>query len=161
MSDGPHGIRRVPGGFSGETLPATCFPTASALAATWDVDLIRTMGEALADECIALGVDILLGPGNNLKRTPLCGRNFEYSLRTRTRRAHGRCLHRGGAEGRRRRSAFATNNQEDQRFTINAEVDERCELYRRVQYAVRTAAPWTVMCANRLSRTAARRTACC
>ena len=80
VSDGPHGVRRVPdvNSMANESLPATCFPTASCLASTWDVDLIRKMGEALAEECIALNADVLLGPGANMKRSPLCGRNFEY-----------------------------------------------------------------------------------
>ena len=79
VSDGPHGVRRVPdvNSIAIESLPATCFPTASCLASTWDVDLIREMGEALAEECIALNVDVLLGPGANMKRSPLGGRNFE------------------------------------------------------------------------------------
>ncbi|CAG1012193.1 partial Thermostable beta-glucosidase B, partial [Anaerolineales bacterium] len=80
VSDGPHGVRRVPDihSMANESLPATCFPTASCTASTWDVNLIRKMGEALAEECIALNVDILLGPGANMKRSPLGGRNFEY-----------------------------------------------------------------------------------
>ena len=80
VSDGPHGVRRVPDVTSlmQKSLPATCFPTASCLASTWDVDLLHEMGEALADECIALDVDVLLGPGVNMKRSPLGGRNFEY-----------------------------------------------------------------------------------
>ena len=80
VSDGPHGVRRVPdvNSLAIGSLPATCFPTASCLAATWDVDLLHKMGEALAEECIALNVDVLLGPGANMKRSPLGGRNFEY-----------------------------------------------------------------------------------
>ena len=61
-----------------KSLPATCFPTASCLASTWDVNLASRMGEALAEECIAQNVDVLLGPGANMKRSPLGGRNFEY-----------------------------------------------------------------------------------
>lgn len=80
VSDGPHGVRRQPDihAMAQKSLPATCFPTASSLAATWDVDLLYEMGQALAEEAIALKVDVLLGPGVNVKRTPLCGRNFEY-----------------------------------------------------------------------------------
>ncbi len=80
VSDGPHGVRRVPdiNSMTLGSLPATCFPTASCMASTWDVDLIRTMGQALAEECIALKVNVVLGPGANMKRTPLGGRNFEY-----------------------------------------------------------------------------------
>ena len=80
VSDGPHGLRRVADiqTIASKSLPATCFPTASCLASTWDVDLLRQMGEALAEECIALDVDVILGPGVNMKRSPLGGRNFEY-----------------------------------------------------------------------------------
>src|SRR5512140_610102 len=76
MSDGPHGVRRVPDvhAIANQSLPATCFPTASSLASTWDVNLLRQVGQALAEECLALKVDVLLGPGTNMKRTPLCGR---------------------------------------------------------------------------------------
>ena len=82
MSDGPHGVRRQLGDADhlgiAESEKATCFPTASAVAATWNPDLAREMGEALGLEARGLGVDVLLGPGLNIKRSPLCGRNFEY-----------------------------------------------------------------------------------
>jgi len=80
LADGPHGVRRVADvhALMNKSEPATCFPTASSLAATWDGALLYKMGQALADEAIALGVHVLLGPGVNMKRTPLCGRNFEY-----------------------------------------------------------------------------------
>ena len=82
MSDGPHGVRRQLGDTDhlgiAESEKATCFPTASAVAATWNPDLAREMGEALGAEARGLGVDVLLGPGLNIKRSPLCGRNFEY-----------------------------------------------------------------------------------
>ena len=81
-SDGPHGLRaqlKMPnqGGLL-DSEPATCFPTASAIASTWDPDLVRDVGAAIADEARGLGVSIVLGPGVNIKRSPLCGRNFEY-----------------------------------------------------------------------------------
>ena len=82
MSDGPHGVRRQLGDVDhlgiAESEKATCFPTASAVAATWNPELARDMGEALGLEARGLGVDVLLGPGLNIKRSPLCGRNFEY-----------------------------------------------------------------------------------
>ena len=82
MSDGPHGVRRQLGDADhlgiAQAEKATCFPTASALAATWNPELARDMGEALGLEACSLGVDVLLGPGLNIKRSPLCGRNFEY-----------------------------------------------------------------------------------
>ncbi len=82
VADGPHGLRKQPDeadhvGLSG-SVPATCFPTASALASSWDVELVRRVGEALGRECQAQEVAVLLGPGVNIKRSPLCGRNFEY-----------------------------------------------------------------------------------
>ncbi len=79
VTDGPHGVRLQ--AHPGDMLrgqPATCFPPAVATASTWDPDLLRRMGEALGDECRAMGVAVLLGPGVNLKRSPLGGRNFEY-----------------------------------------------------------------------------------
>src|SRR4030067_2404725 len=80
VADGPHGVRHAANVNSliAKSLPATCFPTASCIASTWDVDLIHSMGQALAQESIALKVDVILGPGVNMKRTPLGGRNFEY-----------------------------------------------------------------------------------
>ena len=81
MADGPHGLRRAPTtdtwGY-GNQAPATCFPTASALSASWDMELLQEVGAALGVESNALGVDLLLGPGINIKRSPLAGRNFEY-----------------------------------------------------------------------------------
>src|SRR5258708_14279738 len=79
VTDGPHGVRLQANPsdlLRGQ--PATCFPPAVASASTWDLDLLRRMGEALGDECRAVGVAVLLGPGINLKRSPLGGRNFEY-----------------------------------------------------------------------------------
>jgi beta-glucosidase len=78
MTDGPHGVRKVEGGSLSPGVRATCFPTASALASSWDEDLIRQVGVALAGEAQANDVQILLGPGVNMKRSPLGGRNFEY-----------------------------------------------------------------------------------
>ena len=82
VSDGPHGLRAQPGegdhvGLGG-SLPATCFPTASAIASSWNPDLLRRVGEALAQEARAANLSVILGPGINMKRSPLCGRNFEY-----------------------------------------------------------------------------------
>ena len=80
VADGPHGVRRVPDIHSMllHSLPATCFPTASCSASTWDVELMGQLGTAMAKEAITLNVDVLLGPGVNMKRSPLGGRNFEY-----------------------------------------------------------------------------------
>ncbi|REJ12619.1 MAG: glycosyl hydrolase, partial [Paenibacillaceae bacterium] len=82
MTDGPHGLRKQRADADNlglfDSVPATCFPTAAALASSWDRGLIREVGEALGEECQAEDVAILLGPGANIKRSPLCGRNFEY-----------------------------------------------------------------------------------
>lgn len=159
VSDGPHGLRRTPG-ISHESLPATCFPTGSALASSWDVDLLHKLGQALADECIALGVDVVLGPGNNMKRTPLCGRNFEYYsedpfLGGEIATSFVKSVQSKGVGTSLKH--FATNNQEFQRMTISAEIDERAlrEIYLAgFERVVKQAKPWTVMCAyNRLAGT--------
>src|SRR5262245_3865797 len=82
LSDGPHGLRRQPEGGDhvgiGGSLPATCFPPACALASSWNPELARAVGDALGVEARAQDVAVVLGPGVNIKRSPLCGRNFEY-----------------------------------------------------------------------------------
>jgi len=154
MSDGPHGVRRVPdvNAMAIESLPATCFPTASCLASTWDVDLLHKMGEALAEECIALNVDVLLGPGANMKRSPLGGRNFEYFSADPYLAGEMAASLIDGIQSRGVGTSlkhYAANNQEFQRFSISAEVDERTlrEIYLPAfEKAVKQAKPWTVMC---------------
>jgi len=162
VSDGPHGVRRVPEvhAMSRTSIPATCFPTGSCLASTWDVDLIHILGEALAEECIALNVNVLLGPGVNIKRSPLGGRNFEYFsedpfLAGKIAVSFIDGVQRNGVGTSIKH--FAANNQEFQRFCINAEVDERTlfEIYLPAfETAVKNAKPWTVMCSyNKLNGT--------
>lgn len=154
VSDGPHGVRRVAdvNSMMSESLPATCFPTASCLASTWDVDLIRTMGVALAEECTALNVDVLLGPGANMKRSPLGGRNFEYFSEDPYLAGEMAASMINGIQSRGVGTSlkhYAANNQEFQRFSISAEVDERTlrEIYLPAfEKAVKQAQPWTVMC---------------
>jgi beta-glucosidase len=162
MSDGPHGVRRVPdvNSMAIESLPATCFPTASCLASTWDVDLLRKMGEALAEECIALNVDVLLGPGANMKRSPLGGRNFEYFSEDPYLAGEMAANFINGVQSKGVGTSlkhYAANNQEFQRFSISAEVDERTlrEIYLPAfEKAVKQAKPWTVMCSyNKLNGT--------
>ncbi len=162
VSDGPHGVRRVPDAKSlvMSSLPATCFPTASSLASTWDVDLLHKMGEALAEEGIALNVDVILGPGVNMKRSPLGGRNFEYYSEDPYLAGEMAASLINGIQSRGVGTSikhFAANNQEFQRFCINAEVDERAlrEIYLPAfETAVKRTQPWTVMCAyNKLNGT--------
>ncbi|WP_323747358.1 glycoside hydrolase family 3 C-terminal domain-containing protein [Catenulispora rubra] len=162
LTDGPHGVRRpdpTAERFSFETsLPATCFPTASALGASWDVDLLTEVGEALGTESRAADVAVLLGPGINIKRSPLCGRNFEYLSEDPVVSGHlGAALVRGVQSKGVAASVkhFAANNQETDRMQISAEVDERTlrEIYLAgFEHIVTTASPWTVMAAyNRVN----------
>jgi beta-glucosidase len=155
MTDGPHGLRRSVDLTSliTDSFPATCFPVAAALASSWDKDLLVEMGQALADECIAQGVDILLGPGMNIKRTPLCGRNFEYFSEDPVLAGEMAAALIKGVQSKGVGTSlkhFAANNQETRRFTVDAVVDERTlhEIYLAgFEIAVKQAQPWTVMCA--------------
>ena len=160
VSDGPHGVRRVAdvNDLIAASLPATCFPTASCMASTWDVDLIHAMGQALAEECIALKVDVVLGPGANMKRTPLGGRNFEYYSEDPYLAGQMAASFIAGVQSKGVGTSlkhFAANNQEFRRLTISAEVDERTlrEIYLPAfETAVKKAKPWTVMCSyNKLN----------
>ena len=155
LTDGPHGVRMQSGGVDhlgiNHSDPATCFPTASATGSCWDPDLLREMGTALAAEARAHGVDVLLGPGVNMKRHPLCGRNFEYlSEDPHLAGTLGAALVAGLEAGGVGASVkhFAANNQETDRMRVSAEVDERTlrEIYLPAfETVVTTAAPSTVM----------------
>jgi beta-glucosidase len=162
VTDGPHGVRRTADthALTTASLPATCFPTASSLASTWDVDLIAELGRALAQEAIALDVGVLLGPGVNMKRTPLCGRNFEYFsedpyLAGEMAAALIEAIQNQGVGTSLKH--FAANNQEFERFATSAQIDERTlrEIYLPAfEIAVKKAKPWTVMCAyNKINGT--------
>ncbi|MCC6639694.1 MAG: glycoside hydrolase family 3 C-terminal domain-containing protein [Deltaproteobacteria bacterium] len=161
LADGPHGLRKAPGPNdvgAGTAVPATCFPTASALACAFDEDLARRVGEAIGREARANEVDVVLGPGVNLQRSPLGGRSFEYMgedpLLTGTLAAAfvdgvqsqgvGACV-----------KHFAANEQETGRMWCSSEVDERTlrELYLRpFEIAVTRARPLAVMSAyNRVN----------
>jgi beta-glucosidase len=162
LTDGPHGLRRhdpEAEGFSFEdSLPATCFPTAAALGSSWDADLLEEVGRALGEESRAAGVAVLLGPGLNIKRSPLCGRNFEYLsedpvVSGRMAAALVRGVQSTGVGASLKH--FAANNQETDRMTVSAEVDERTlrEIYLAgFEHAVSAARPWTVMASyNRIN----------
>ncbi len=162
VTDGPHGLRRVVDLFSmtNKSLPATCFPTASGLASSWDPELLHEMGQALAEEAIALQVGVILGPGANMKRSPLCGRNFEYFSED---PYQAGVMATALIEGIQSKGVgtslkhYAVNNQEFERFSISAEVDERAlrEIYLPAfEMAVTKAKPWTVMCSyNKINGT--------
>ncbi len=160
MADGPHGVRRTPetSTMAFAAHPATCFPTASCTASTWDPSLVREMGTAIAREGRSLGVDVVLGPGVNIKRSPLCGRNFEYFsedpyLAGELAVAWIDGIQSGGVGASLKH--FAVNNQETRRMSVSAQVDERTlrEIYLPAfEAAVIRARPWTVMCAyNRIN----------
>jgi beta-glucosidase len=162
VTDGPHGVRRVEDvhTFISKGVPATCFPTAACMASTWDLDLIYQVGEAIAEECIALNVDVILGPGVNMKRTPLCGRNFEYYSEDPYLAGELAVSFIKGVQSKGVGTSlkhFAANNQEYQRSTISSEVDERTlrEIYLPAfEAAVKKAKPWTVMCSyNKINGT--------
>jgi beta-glucosidase len=164
VSDGPHGLRAQleQGDHVGllASVPATCFPTASALASSWDPELFRTVGVALGREAKKLGVSVVLGPGINMKRSPLCGRNFEYVSEDPWLAGE---LAKAMVEGTQSEGVgtslkhYAANNQEDDRLRVSAEVDERTlrELYLPAfERIVKQTQPWTVMCAyNKLNGT--------
>lgn len=156
MADGPHGLRLQDDdnpdhlGLN-RSKPATCFPPAVTLASSWDPELVEEIGAALGAEARAAGVDVVLGPGLNIKRSPLCGRNFEYysedplvggtlaGAMTRGLQSRGvaACL-----------KHFALNNQETDRQRVSAEADERTmrEIYlRSFEIAITAGTPWTVM----------------
>lgn len=162
LADGPHGIRQQPEEGDhlgiGDSVPATCFPPAVALGATWNVDLVRRVGTALGTEASAMGVDVVLGPGMNIKRSPLCGRNFEYvsedphvTARIAAALVEGIQSEGVGACVKH----FAANNQETDRMRSSSDVDERTlrEIYLPAfEEVIRTTDPAMVMCSyNRLN----------
>jgi beta-glucosidase len=157
VSDGPHGLRAQPHDSDhlglGGSLPATCFPTASAVASAWNPDLLRRIGEALAQEARACNLSVILGPGINMKRSPLCGRNFEYFSEDPFLAGE---LAVGIVDGIQSRGVgtsvkhYAANNQETDRLRVDAQIDERTlrEIYLPAFERVVTGSqPWTVMCA--------------
>ncbi len=159
VSDGPHGLRQVEQIVDGREVirKAVCFPTSAAMAATWNPSLVCQVGKALGEECQANEVDILLGPGTNIKRTPLCGRNFEYFSEDPLLAGELAAAYIEGVQSTGVGTSlkhFATNNQETDRHQISTEVDIRAlrEIYLKpFEIAVKKARPWTVMCAyNRL-----------
>ncbi|HEY8392881.1 MAG TPA: glycoside hydrolase family 3 C-terminal domain-containing protein [Capillibacterium sp.] len=164
MCDGPHGLRKlenpVHDGGPNVSRPATCFPAAVSTACSWDVELVGKIGATIAEEAADQGVGVFLGPGVNIKRNPLCGRNFEYFsedpylagklaasfIKNAQQKGIGTCL-----------KHFACNNQEYQRFSSDSLVDERTlrEIYLTpFEIAVREGKPKTVMCAyNKINGT--------
>jgi beta-glucosidase len=164
MTDGPHGLRKQQGSSDHlglyDSVPATCFPTAAGLAATWNRDLLGQVGEALGRECRKEGVSVLLGPGNNIKRSPLCGRNFEYFSEDPYLAGEMAAAIIQGVQSQGVGTSlkhYAVNNQEHRRMSVDAVVDERTlrEIYLTgFEIAVKKAQPWSVMCSyNKINGT--------
>lgn len=156
VTDGPHGLRKQRpdandhlGVF--DSVPAICFPSAAGMASSWNKELLFEVGEALGEACVSEQISVLLGPGVNIKRSPLCGRNFEYfsedpllAAQLATQQVKGIQTHPVGTSLKH----FAVNNQEERRMTIDAKVDERSlrEIYLAAFEAViKEAQPATVM----------------
>ncbi|MCR5032435.1 MAG: glycoside hydrolase family 3 C-terminal domain-containing protein, partial [Lachnospiraceae bacterium] len=132
FSDGPHGLRRQEGAGDhlglNASLPATCFPTAATVANSWDPQIGEEIGQALGEEALAQKVDVLLGPGLNMKRSPLCGRNFEYFSEDPILAGKMAAAYVRGIQSRHVYSCpkhFAVNSREYRRMAMNAVVDER------------------------------------
>lgn len=132
FSDGPHGLRRQEGAGDhlglNASLPATCFPTAATTANSWDTDLGEQIGQALGEEALAQGVNVILGPGMNMKRSPLCGRNFEYFSEDPILAGKMAAAYVRGIQSQNVYACpkhFAVNSREYRRMAMNAVVDER------------------------------------
>ncbi len=154
LTDGPHGLSlRKPDGDLRESVTATCYPSAVTTACSWDRDLLYRMGQAMGQECLKENVSIILGPGVNMKRSPLCGRNFEYFSEDPLLAGE---LAAGLINGIQSKGVgtslkhFAVNSQEKRRLVIDSVADERTlrEIYLTAfEIAVKKAQPWTVMSA--------------
>lgn len=162
LSDGPHGLRKQKSDGDhlgiGASIEAVCFPAGCAVASSFDRDLIKTMGEALGEECQAENVAVILGPAANIKRSPLCGRNFEYFSEDPYLAAELAANHIKGVQSKQVGTSlkhYLANNQEHRRMSVSSEVDERTlrEIYLAAfEGAVKNGKPWTVMCSyNRVN----------
>ena len=162
LADGPHGLRKQAGSADhlgiNQSIPATCFPTSATMANTWNPELGEELGRALGEEAQAQGVQVVLGPGLNIKRSPLCGRNFEYFsedpyLAGKMAAAYIRGIQSQGVAACPKH--FAVNSQELQRMCVDEVVDERTlrEIYLTgFEIAVKEGKPQTIMSAyNRVN----------
>ena len=156
LTDGPHGVRKGQGAGLSESVPATCFPTASALACSWDTELVGQIGVALGEESQAIDVQILLGPGVNMKRSPLGGRNFEYFSEDPLLAGKLAVAYIQGVQSQGVGTSlkhYAVNNQEFERMATSSNLEERTlnEIYLPAfEIAVKEGQPWTVMSAYNL-----------
>lgn len=165
VSDGPHGMRRERdkssvGNSMQTSMPATCFPTAVTVASSWDPEAAAKVASAIADEAIDQGVDVVLGPGINIKRNPLCGRNFEYFSEDPFLAGELGAAYVNAMQAKNVGTSlkhFAVNSQEYRRMSISSELDERTyrEIYLSAfENTVKKAQPYTIMCSyNRINGT--------
>ncbi len=162
VSDGPHGLRtqRETADNLGmnDSIISVCFPSAAGLASSYDTELMNEMGKTLGEECQAEDVSTILGPAINIKRSPLCGRNFEYFSEDPYLAGKMSAAYIAGVQSENTGVSlkhFAVNNQEKRRFTVSAETDERTlrEIYLAgFETAVKESKPWSVMCSyNRVN----------
>ena len=162
VSDGPHGLRKQAAEADhlglNESIKAVCFPTACATACSFDRELLEEMGERIGDECQAEDLSVILGPAVNIKRSPLCGRNFEYFSEDPYLASQMAAAHIKGVQSKNVGTSikhFAANNQEHRRMSCSSEVDERTlrEIYLAAfETAIKEAKPDTVMCSyNRIN----------
>lgn len=162
VSDGPHGLRKQEEDVDhmgvAESIKAICFPTASAMACSWDKELLYQVGNALGEECVAEDIAVLLGPGINMKRSPLCGRNFEYYSEDPCLAGEMGAAFVKGVQSHHVGTSlkhFAANNQEWRRMSTSVLASERVlkEIYLTAfEKVVKDAKPWTVMCSyNRIN----------
>lgn len=164
MSDGPHGLRIEPNIEDDpnvfNSVPSVCFPTGSLMASSFDTRVAEAIGEALGEECLAENVDIILGPSLNTKRSPLCGRNFEYMSEDPLLSGEMSAAYINGVQSKGIGTSakhFFANSQEFRRVTASSNADERTlrELYlTNFEIAVKKSQPWTVMSAfNKINGT--------
>lgn len=160
VSDGPHGLRKQKSEAvdMNETIEAVCFPAGCATAASFDRDLLYKLGETLGNECQAEGVGVILGPAVNIKRSPLCGRNFEYYSEDPYLASEIAASQIKGIQSKNVGTSikhFFANNQEHRRMSSSSEMDERTarEIYLSAfEGAIKQSKPWTVMCSyNRIN----------
>ena len=153
MADGPHGIRVRKDSFTEESEEAVCFPPSVLLASSWDEKLAKKQGQAIADEAINFDLGLVLGPGNNIKRNPLCGRNFEYFSEDPYLSGHIAAAVINGIQSKRVGATlkhFAANAQETNRLLLDEKISERAlrEIYlASFEYPIKAAKPAAVMCA--------------
>lgn len=164
VSDGPHGLRKQDQAADNlgvnDSIKAVCFPAGCGTAASFNRELITKMGEALGEECQAEGVGVILGPAVNIKRSPLCGRNFEYYSEDPYVASEMAGALIAGVQSKNVGTSikhFLANNQEHRRMSSSSEIDERTlrEIYLAAfEGAVKKQKPWTVMCSyNRINGT--------